>query len=188
MDTVALLTYAQMCYATNNLPLLLSTTTLGSSTASVTYNVVNPYNRIMVGWGANGTTAANGVQLQLQMNGNTASTYLWAINQSSTNTVSGSSSSGLASSIQVGTITAGSATTNYWSSGTFFVEGTNQSTHNPTVVGIGTAFATDANPPVAWVGTYGGQYVSNVPVTSLTLFPLTGSFNAGSYFAFYGLS
>jgi hypothetical protein len=188
MDTVALLTYAQTCFISNNLPSLQGTVTLGATTASVTFNVQSQYQRLMVLWGGRGTTSATGIQLMMQFNGNTSSTYLWSHIENITTTITGSGSAGLVSQIQMGTLSAASSAPNYWSSGAFFVEGVNQANHNQTAVGIGTAYDSDANPPLAYTGVYGGSLLGPSLVTSLTLFPLSGSFVSGSYFAFYGLS
>lgn len=188
MDTVALLTYAQTCYISNNLPTLLSTTTLGSTTASVTYNVTSLYNSMMVRWSASSTAAVTSTTLIVTCNGDTGSHYLSAILENSSGSVSGSFGSGITTGMQAATMAGASDTANYWSSGVFFLDGTNQTGHAPTLVGTATQFTSTA--PLGHMGMYSGQWLSVAGVSSVTLAPGSGggSFAAGSVFSFYGLS
>jgi hypothetical protein len=184
MDTVALLTYAQTSYLNGHQPQLLSTVTLGATTASVTYNVVTPYPRILVEWTA-ACTASGAQTLFMQYNGDTtAGHYQWQIIQGSGSSASAGISSTSATGIQIGAV-SGTPTTNYWGSGFALVADAVQSAHFSTCAGSSAAFQTNTS---AFSVTFGGQYAQLAPISSVTLVPNSGSFAANSTFTFYGLS
>jgi hypothetical protein len=182
-STFETLLLAQYSNLLSSVPQLLSSTTLTGTTASVSYTVVTAFPRILVFWGGSCSASAAAEQLYLQFNADSAAHYLWSVNQNNNATVSGTTGGSLVDQIQIGTITAGTATADYWSSGSFIVEGANQTTHFPTAVGTGTAYTSSTS---NYVGVYGGQYVQATPITKVTLLPASGSFNAGSSFSFYG--
>jgi len=185
-STLEALLLAQVSTAFDNTPQLVSTTTLGSPAASVTYTVVTPYQRILCVWNAASTRASNPADsLLLRVNGSSSNAYASSYIQSVTGTVTGTATGSLVSSIQVGTITASTATLNYWASGSFVVDGANTSSHNTTVQGTACAFPTASS---SYVGVYSGMYVAGTPVTSVTLLAANGNINTGSSFSFYGLT
>ena len=185
-STFETLLLSQYAFLLSSTPQLLSTATLTApTTASVTYTPTSPVTRILCLWGARSSFAATAVQLYLQMNGDTAAHYTYCANQNNNTTVAGAYSNGLATAIQIGTITAASGNANYWASGMFVVEGADQTTHAVTAQGTGAAVTSNTN---MYSGTYSGMWAATTPITSLTLSPASGSFIAGSQFTFYGTS
>lgn len=183
MDGALLLALTNLSQISSSQPQLLSTVTLAATSASVTYTVITPYPRILACWG--GSCSGTGAQaVELTFNGDSASHYVQTQNENATATVSGATTNPTAS-IKVGNMPGTGATANYWASGSFLIEGANQSSHFPTIDGTGTAFQSGTS---AWVGAYGGMYLEATPITTVTLQPATGSFAAGSAFSFYGLT
>lgn len=159
-----------------------ATQVLGATTASVTFSSLPALNGFIIKWAARCSDANAAEQLYMRFNGDTGANYDWEVNQANNTTVAGTTGNG-ATFVQVGTVSASSATANYWSTGYAIVNpgGTGQFT---TVVGTGSAFGTTAN---MWVGVYGGQWNSTATVTSITLQGATGSFLANSRFSIYSL-
>lgn len=188
MDTISLVTYAQLCYVVNNLPVLLSTTTLGSTTASVTYSIATPYPRIRVEWNTRTSGAVNSTPLYLQMNGDNGANYQQSFIENHITSVTGNSSTSLTTQIQIGSTSGASGTSGYWGAGSFIINGANQSIFGPIAIGMGTAYVASGGSPNSYSGIYGGEYVVATPLTSVTLSLGAGGFIAGSSFSFYGLT
>ena len=138
-------------------------------------------------WRAQGTVAAAATQLYVQLNGISAADYLWQAMQGNNTTAASLDSSGAVDFMQLATICAASATSGYFSSGQFILDGCNQTTTSVTAQGSATAFVTTSN---SYAGTYGGLYNNTAAtvVSSVTLLPGAGSFAAGSQFSFYGMN
>jgi hypothetical protein len=161
------------------------TQTLGSTTASVTFSGIPAIGALMVRWGARCSDAVTAEQLYVQLNGDTGNNYVWQANQANnTNAVSGTTGGTAVGKIQVATVPGGSATSTYWGSGSFTVEGSAQSGHGTTLVG--TAFAA-TGVTNTYAGVYGGFHSTLGPVTSITIFGASGSLIAGSQFSLYGM-
>jgi hypothetical protein len=165
-------------------PTRIATTTLGGTTASVTFSSIPAFNHISVTWKARSTTAVAAEQMYLRFNGDTASHYQWQTNEANAgNAVTGSHSTTLVAFIQIATITGASGTANYFASGEFRVPYWNDTTNFAVAQGTATAQITTTN---QYAGTYGGLYNQAATLTSLTLFPAGGSFAAGCRFSLYG--
>jgi hypothetical protein len=179
--------FAQINYLANNTQVLLSTTTLGVNTASVTLSVPSgtTYNYLTVNWRARSSAAVAGEQMFLQMNGDSGSNYSWQTNEANaTNAVSGTHAGALTTHIQIATITGANATSALWfATGSFDVGGASDATNYKTAQGTGVANITVTN---AYAGVYGGQWNSAAAVTSLTLTAATGNLVTGSIFSLYG--
>lgn len=184
-STLELLALAELQNLQNNTPQLLQKTSIGVSTASYPITVPSGYNRIGVFWRVRSTVSGVAEQLYLRMNGDTSNHYLWQTNQANNNTVSGSASGSLVNVIQVGTVTGGTATADYFASGNFVVDGVADATNFATAVGSGTAYAATNN---SWAGTYAGMYNQSGLITSLSVFCASGNIAAGSNFSVWGLS
>lgn len=164
---------------------IAATQTLGSTTASVTFSGLPAgVNAFKVRWSARCSDANAAEQMKLQINGATGSSYIWEVNQANNTTVAATTSAGASTFIQIGTVTAASATADYWASGEFTVDNGISAAKFPNVQGTAAAFATTTN---MWCGVYSGQYVVAGPVTSLTMFGATGSLIANSQFSIYAL-
>ena len=172
-------------YLTGNLPQLLSSTTLAAPAASVTYTVASQFNRVMCDWRAMCNAAVTVANMQVQFNGDTASHYLWQDVQGSSSTPNANSPGAATTYIAQGNVPGTSAATDYFASGSFIVDGCIQGNTFMTVHGTSCAFV---NTTTSYAGTYAGQYLAAVQLTSITLFPGSGSFTAGSQFTFYGLA
>lgn len=141
------------------------------------------YRYLTVKWRARASDAVTVELLDLQLNGDTASHYLWENVQGINGTSTSQTSNGTATSAWAGTICGSSATANYFSSGQFEIGGASDTTNFKTYSGTGTAFVTTTN---MYAGTYGGQWLSSAAVTSLTLFGASGSLVSGSTASLYG--
>lgn len=160
------------------------TVTLGTTTASVTFSGLSTaVNSFLVKWSARCSDANAAEQFKVQLNGASGSSYIWEVNQANNTTVAATTSAGASTFIQIGTVTAASATADYWASGMFTVDNGSASQF-PTVQGTAAAFATTTN---MWCGVYSGLYAVATTVTSITMFGATGSFVAGSQFSIYGM-
>ena len=159
------------------------TQVLGSTTASITFSGLPAINGYMLKWSARMSDANAAEQLYLRFNGDTGSNYLWEVNQANNAAVAGTTSGAAVAFIQAGTVTANSATANYWATGFVIVNcgGTGMYT---TATSYGSAFATTTN---MWAGVYGGQWNSTATVTSITMLGATGSFLTGSRFSLYAM-
>lgn len=157
------------------------TQVLAATTASVTFSGLPAANGFMVAWSARCSDANAAEQLYLRFNGDTGNNYLWEVSQANNTTVAATTSGAAVAFIQIATVTANSATANYFANGSFVVDpgGTGQFT---TASGHANASATTTN---MWSGTYGGQWLSTATVTSITLQGATGSFLAHSKFSIY---
>lgn len=168
-----------------NLPVLLGSTVLSASAASIPLTVPSGFNRIKIHWRGRSDAGAAAEQLFLHFNGDGGSNYLWEVNQANNAGVAATTSAGTASAIQIGTIPAASATAGYFGSGEATADGVNAtSTGFTTVQGNGTAFASSTN---MWAGVYSGQWLNSGGVTSLTAFASAGNLVAGSSLSIYGL-
>lgn len=165
------------------LPTQIATQTLGGTAASVTFSSVPAFNHISMIWKARGDSAATAVQFFGRLNGDTASHYVWQVNQANNATVAGTDGGGLVAQMQLGTMTAATSTANYFSSGQFTIAYWNDATNFATVQGTTCAFVTATN---SFGGTYSGLYNQAVTLTSVTVFPASGNFVAGSRFSLYG--
>ncbi|HEV2346440.1 MAG TPA: hypothetical protein VGS97_20240 [Actinocrinis sp.] len=160
------------------------TQTLGTTTASVTFSgLPTGVNAFKVRWSARCSDANAAEQFKVQLNGAVGSSYIWEVNQANNTTVAATTSAGASTFIQMGTVTAASATADYWASGEFTVDNGGASQF-PNVQGTAAAFATTTN---MWCGVYSGLYAVAGSVTSITMFGATGSFIAGSQFSIYAL-
>lgn len=175
----------QTGYLETVLPQQVGAQTLLAPTASVTYTVVTPFNRIWCQWRANSSNATTALNLEVRLNGASGSSYLWQDLQANNSTVTGTPSAGTATSMLLGTITGNSSTANYFSSGDFIIDGANQSASFMTAQGKSTNFVTSTN---SFISQYGGQYNVLGALTSVTLLPSAGNFTTGSQFSFYGMN
>lgn len=183
-STYEALLLSQVSYLLSNAPLLYSQNYISSAVASINIPVPPGYNNVEVVWRATSTSATTAVQLYLQMNSDTTSGhYQWQVTQGNNTsaTATTSATSGPTTEIQIATIGAASATTNYFSSGRFTVSGASDSTFK-TVVGMAGAFITTSS---MFNGVYAGQWDSTAAVTSLTLTPASGNLAVGSRFSLY---
>lgn len=165
------------------LPTQIATTTLNSTVATVTFSSIPAFNHVKLIWKARGDAAVTAQQMYLRLNGDTANHYLWANNQEHNTTVTGQTSGGLVSFIQIATITGSSATAGYFGAGEFTIAEWSDTTNNAS--GQGTAYSATSTTD-QWNGTYGGMYTTAATLTSLTLLPNAGNFVAGSQFSLYG--
>jgi hypothetical protein len=170
----------QYSYLTSSVPLLYTAQYVSATTASVTLAVPSGFNTLEVRWRAKGTTASAALQLYLQFNGDTGGNYNWEVNQVNNTTVAGSQGSAV-DQIQVGTMTGATSTANYFASGMFQASGASDAFYK-TVTGTGSAFVTTSN---MYAGVYSGQWSSTAAITSMLLFPASGSLAVGSRFSLY---
>ncbi len=173
-------TLAQMAAVT---PQLLQSTYLTVASAGVTLTIPSGFNRVHVFWRTRGSAAATAMQLQLQMNNDSASNYLWERTEANNATTSAANSGGLSSFIQIATMGGASITANYMSSGEFTVDGVSDTSLYATALGISTMFNTTSD---CWSGRFAGQHNVAGATTSLQLKPSSGNFVAGSSFSMYG--
>lgn len=168
----------------NASPQLFQEVSLSSTTANVTINIPVGFSRVQVYWRARMSDANAAEQLYLRLNGDSGSNYLWEVCQSQNTTVAATTSGAATTFIQIGTVTAASATALYFASGEFTVDGIADTTNYKTANGTGTAYTSTTN---MYTGTYGGQWNSAALVTSFTLSGSTGQFLAGSVITAYGM-
>jgi hypothetical protein len=170
----------QYSYLTSSVPLLYDESYVSATTASVSLALPAGFNTAEVRWRAKGTTATAALQLYVQFNGDTGGNYNWQVNQANNTTVAGTQGSAV-DQMQVGTITGATSTANYFASGVFQANGISDAFYK-TVCGTGSAFVTTSN---MYTGVYSGQWSNTAVLTSMLLFPASGSFAVGTRFSLY---
>jgi hypothetical protein len=164
-------------------PTQISTQTLGSNAASVTFSSIPAFNHISVVWKARSSAAVLAEQLYLRFNGDSAAHYFWEKVEGNNATLTSGSSGGAVAFVQMGTITGASGTANCFGSGNFTVAYFNDTTNFSSVQGTACTLVSSSN---LYNGTYSGLYNQATSITSLTLFAATGNLVTGSRFSLYG--
>lgn len=154
---------------------------LGATTASITFNSVPAVNRLMLAWRTR-SSASGGVFVQMQLDGNTGTTYLWNKNSASAGATSNAHSGALVAQINIGISDA--ATASYFGNGFTVIDGWASSTGFATCAGVYSNFSSTTADDV---GNAGGQFNAVGPHTSLKVFLSANSFAAGSEFSLYAL-
>jgi hypothetical protein len=157
----------------------LANVTLGSSAASVTFSSINQGFRDLVFVADMGATSSDA--LALRINGNTANnyTYLWARGNGST------TASNAYSNQAFFTMTAGNGVTN--TTRTMlkidFLDYGVTDKHKSVLARLNNGATTD-------IGTYMNAMLHSqtTAITSILIYPGSGSFTTGSTFALYGVS
>lgn len=160
---------------------LAPTQVLGTTTASITFSGIPAATRLVLYWRAR-MSVGGSQNIQMRIDGNTGSSYLWNQVQASSGAAAASHSAAATTFIVVGS--ADGATASYFGSGMQNLDGWSNSTGFMTTNGTFANFnaiGTDSS------GTAGGIFLVVGPHTSLTLFPAANSFAAGSQFSLYGL-
>jgi hypothetical protein len=162
----------------------IASSTLSGTAASVVFTMPTgvSFNFVKIFWRARGDAASGVEEFRLRMNGDTGANYLGE-KMESNNASQSSTGPTSATSLQMGTMTAGSATANYFSAGEITVSGLSDATRFPQAVGISGASNTNAD---TWNGRFTGQHLASGATTSLTVFPNSGNFTAGSVFTCLG--
>jgi len=156
------------------------TQVLGSTTASVTFSGLPAVSRIMLAWRVR-SSASGGVFVQMQIDGNTGSVYLWNKNSASAGTASNAHSGALVTAINIGVSDGNTAS--YFGNGYTVIDGWGSATGFASCCGSFTNFATTTADDI---GNAGGLYTGAVgPHTSVKMFLSANSFVSGSQFSVY---
>lgn len=141
------------------------------------------FNTLRVAWTGRSDVAGTATYMCVQLNGDTASHYLWQINQANNASTAGSGGSGAtATQIQIGTMAGGTATAGYVGGGEFVIPNASGATFK-VPSGYSSSFNSTTN---SYSGAYGGLWLSTAAVTSITLFAASGNLVAGSAAYLYG--
>ena len=159
---------------------MLQQNVLTATTASVTFSSIPTYPRLVLFWRAR-LSAAGPQDINLQIDGNNGSQYLYNYIDAVNGATDAHHSGGLVTSIIVGT--ADGNTANYFASGDLSLDGWANATGYLTMAGTWANFSTTTTDIV---GAIGGLYQGVGPHSSFTLTPASGSFAAGSQFSLYG--
>jgi hypothetical protein len=157
---------------------------LSSTVSSLSASVPSWATGIEVVWTARTSAAVAASNLQLQFNSDVGTNYQWQEIQIENTTVTGSSSGGATTMIQIGVMPGANSTANYFGCGDFVVPNSAGSVFK---TAVGKAFAQDTVTD-SFIGTYGGQWASTAAITGLLIKPSTGSFVAGSSLTVYANS
>lgn len=181
-STLELWLLARVAYLQTNTPQLIQNQTLGATASSVTFsNIPATYNSLRLEWRVHLNTGG-ATDLEMQVDGNTGSNYLWSKMESASATQSNFHAGAATTLMKIGAV--GGTTANYFGNGSLTIGGWANTTGFLSFSGTSTYF--DSN-TVDYVGTYGGLYAGNAPHNSLTIFPAANSFAVGSQFSLYGL-
>lgn len=173
---------AQTASLAANTAQLVKPVILTASTASVTFSAVPAYTNLQLVWRAQ-LSAAGPTDVLIQIDGSGGSNYLWAKLSGHLAAASSSNSGALTTSSKIGVV--GGLTAGYFANGIVNLAGWSSSTGYLTMSGTSCTWnAATAD----WEEVYSGLYAAVGPHTSLTVFPATGSFTAGSEFSLYGMS
>lgn len=163
-------------------PKLISRTALAGTAASVTFSAVPAYNYLQLFWRAQ-LSAAGPTDMLVQVDGNSAASYLWGKLSGHNAVASQSDGGGVASSAKFGVV--GGTTANYFSNGVLTLAGWASATGFLTMSGSSCTWNTATS---NWEELYSAQFDVAGPHTSLTIFPGANSFAAGSQFSLYGVN
>jgi hypothetical protein len=159
----------------------IANTTLGASAASVTFNNIPAYTRIMLVWRAQ-SSASGAVDVNLQIDGNTGNNYLWSKVESNSGTAAASHAGALTNIIKIGV--ADGTTTSYFANGSQMIDGWSSATGFLTCTGpYGMFTSTTADRS----GTASGQFGVVGPHTSIKVSLSANVFQPGTEMAVYGL-
>jgi len=156
-------------------------------TGSVTFNsggVWSIYTHLQVRWVAKCSRSAPNATLVLQLNGNTAANYLQEVVEWD-GTGPMYQSSAINSGIYTGL--AGNTYANYYSSGYMDVYDINSTKQKPYRAQGAFAQGGSASGQNNYTMSQGTFIANSDPITSITLFPDIGTFNANSKIALYGI-
>lgn len=159
----------------------IATQTLGGTTASVTFSSIPAFTSLMLFWRAR-SSAAGMVDLEIQLDGVTTSSYLWSKLSGNGTTASATHSASAVAFMKAGSV--GGTTASYFSTGHLSVGGWASTTGFATIAGTSCAFdaaGTDLSETIS------GQYNAVGAHTSLKLLLSANSFAAGSQFSLYGV-
>ena len=154
---------------------------LGSTTASITFTGIPAVNRLMLAWRTR-SSAAGGVFVQMQLDANTGTNYLWNRSASSAGAANMGHSGAAVAQINIGISDA--TTASYFGSGFTVIDGWNTATGFATCAGSFCNFSSTTSDDA---GSTGGQFNVVGPHTSLKVFLSANSFAAGSEFSLYAL-
>lgn len=163
-------------------PQVIASQKLATAAASVTFSgLPATFSVLRLDWRVH-LTSGGPTDLLMQVDGDSTSHYLWAKSEA----VSGASGPGHGGAattfMKIGAL--GGTTANYFSSGTLSISGWTGTGHL-SVSGTSSLFDTNS---VDYTGVYGGLYAAPPPHTSLTLFPPSSTFTAGSQFVLSGVA
>lgn len=181
-STFETLLLAQMALL-QNAPQQIATQTLIANAASVTFSSIPAtYNFLRLEWRVH-LSAGGATDLEMQVDGNSGTSYLWSKMESASATQMNTHAGAAASFMKIGA--TGATTSGYFGNGSLTIGGWANTTGYLTFSGTSTYF--DSN-TTDYVGTYGGLYANAAPHSSLTIFPASNSFLAGSQFSLYGVN
>lgn len=163
-----------------NLQQIAPTQILGATTASITFSSVPAVTRLVLYWRAR-AAASGQVGLEMQIDGNTGNNYLWSNLQNSAGTAGAFHSGALVAMIQIGSIDGNTA--GYFGSGQQVIDGWANATGFLTSSGHANSFSTTTTDVG---GLLGGLFAVAGPHNSVKIFPVSGSFAAGSQFTLMG--
>jgi hypothetical protein len=161
-------------------PGLISSQTLSSSTASITFSSLPAFSHFTIRWHARGDAATVTQNMNMQVNGVTSSSYLSQFVDANNTTVAGNLS--LTANLLIGTLPGTSSNANYFGAGIVEINGAQDANYTPIVatsVNLG-------NSATGIAGVFGGATTGIGPVTSVKLYPASGNFVSGSRFSIYG--
>jgi len=159
---------------------------LTASAPSITLAVPTgpAFSTLRVAWSARSDySGGSATYMYLQLNGDTTTThYDWQINQGSGSVTSPGASPSAVGQIEVGTMAAATATSGYVGGGEITIANASGTTfkavsaHSTSMESVSSGFS----------GTYGGDWLQSVPISSITLSPQFGNFVAGTAAYLYG--
>jgi hypothetical protein len=164
---------------------LIGTITTGVATASFTFSsIASTYRDLEIRIRGRGTNAANESIIRMQINGDTGSNYNSQRGYFFANTMFAGEALGAASAM-LGAIPGANATANYAGGFVAAILGyTNSSFFKSFNVYGSESYNTSTQDTPVYL--FGGIWLSTSTVTSITIFPQTGSFATGSIASLYG--
>lgn len=175
------LTAAALNAALASVPQLIQSSILSSSQASIIINVPSGYNHLQCVFTVK-CDAGSAQFVRLRLNGDTSSNYTWERLTGNNTTVAGTNATATDTSIEIGVTSSAADTANYFGVGGFTVGNIASAVFKP----VASYFQGSLGAANAWTGTAGGIWLSTSAVTSVTVFPASGNFIAGSSLSIYG--
>jgi hypothetical protein len=154
----------------------------GGETEVVLSNIPQTFRDLQLRAVARVNAAGNDVQMKIQCNGDTGNNYAHQQVFANGATLTGVRSTGVSAIVWMQATGNSNTLPNLWASGHFDFGDYRSTLHNKT--GFGNSYNRDTDTREL---TYSGEWRSNNAITSIRVFPNSGSFTAGTVITLYGI-
>lgn len=179
-STFEALLLAQLTYLQSNTPILLGSTVLTASQASISLNIPSGFNHIEGIYTARKDVGGGGAFTWMRFNGDSSAHYQW---ENLVDTTANNSGASLVNILQMGLCAGAADTANYFASGRFSVGNISSTAIAKSLAGNSSLTCSTST---YYTATHGGTWNQTSAITQVTLLPDAGNLVAGSSLSIYG--